>query len=52
MPEYQGMYRTIVDADTGEILYCKQLIKTLAVQGNVYLVDGEGSRQLTNFQGL
>jgi extracellular elastinolytic metalloproteinase len=49
MPKYAGMYRTIVDADTGEILYCKQLIKNVAAQGNIYRVDGGGSRQITDF---
>ena len=48
MPEYQGMYRTIVDADTGEILYCKQLIVSVAARGNVYHVDGGGSRENTD----
>ena len=40
MPAYAGQYRTIIDAETGEILYCRQLIYTIAARGNVYLLDG------------
>ncbi|MCF6159182.1 MAG: hypothetical protein E3K32_11600 [wastewater metagenome] len=50
MPNYEGQYRTMVDAETGEILYCKQLVQSVAAQGNVYLVDGNtGSRQMIHF---
>lgn len=50
MPNYEGQYRTMVDAETGEILYCKQLVRSAVARGNVYHVDGEeGSRQMTNF---
>ena len=40
MPGYQGQYRTIVDADNGEILYCHQMVQTVAARGNVYRIDG------------
>lgn len=49
MPDYQGKYRTIVDADNGEIYYCRQLILYIAAQGNVYHVDGDSQRQMTDF---
>ena len=49
MPAYEGQYRTMVDANSGEILYCHQLVQTVAAQGNVYLVDGGSPRQMTNF---
>jgi extracellular elastinolytic metalloproteinase len=49
LPNYEGQYRTIVDAETGEILYCKQLILYVAARGNVYVRDGAGARQMVNF---
>ncbi len=51
MPNYEGHYRTIVDAENGEILYCRQLIQFVAARGNVYHVDGGSPRQMTNFPG-
>ena len=32
MPGYAGEYRTIVDAKDGEILYCRQLVQTVAAR--------------------
>jgi extracellular elastinolytic metalloproteinase len=49
MPDYEGQYRTLVDAESGEILYCRQLVQFVAAQGNVYRVDGGSNRQMTNF---
>jgi extracellular elastinolytic metalloproteinase len=54
MPNYEGQYRTIVaadaeDADTGEILYCRQILNTVAARGNVYLVDGADARRTVDF---
>ena len=50
MPNYEGQYRAIVDADSGEILYCHQLVKfQVAARGDVYHVDGGGARQMTDF---
>ncbi len=49
MPEYAGQYFTIVDADSGRILYCHQLMQFVAASGNVYRVDGGSARQMTNF---
>ncbi|HEX2014771.1 MAG TPA: M36 family metallopeptidase, partial [Nitrososphaera sp.] len=52
MPGYKGQYRTIVDAKTGEILYCRQLMKSVAARGNVYRIDGGSGQQMTNFPRL
>ncbi|MGH3118463.1 MAG: M36 family metallopeptidase, partial [Gaiellales bacterium] len=49
MPDHEGQYRTMVDAETGEILYCKQLVKSVLARGSVYLADGGGARQMTTF---
>lgn len=49
LPHYEGQYRTIVDAETGEILYCRQLMEFVAARGNVYRVDGGSSRQMMEF---
>lgn len=49
MPYHAGKYRTIIDAKTGDILYCSQLIKYQKAQGNVYTVNGQGDRQMVNF---
>lgn len=49
MPDFAGQYRTLVDAETAEILYCHQLVHAVAARGNVYRVDGASPRQMTNF---
>ncbi len=49
MPEYAGQYVTLVDASSGEILYCHQIVNTVAAVGNVYRVDGGTPRQKTSF---
>jgi hypothetical protein len=49
MPGYAGQYNTIVDAATGDILYCHQLIPTALATGNVYRVDGGSARVQTDF---
>ena len=49
MPGYAGQYRTMVDALTGDILYCHQLMQSVTARGNVYRVDGAGARQITVF---
>ena len=49
MPEKAGQYRTLVHADTGNILYCRQLMQTVMARGNVYHVDGGSNRQMTDF---
>jgi len=49
MPEGWGQYRTLVDANTGEILYCRQLMTMAAGRGNVYREDGGSAREVTDF---
>jgi extracellular elastinolytic metalloproteinase len=49
MPNFAGQYRTLVDAQTGEILFCRQLLHTVIGRGNVFQVDGGSQRQLTDF---
>src|SRR2546421_1943446 len=49
MPSGEGLYRTLVDAGTGDILYCHQLMNYVAAKGNVFLVDGDGPRKIVNF---
>ena len=48
MPKFEGQYRVIVDAQTGEILYSHQLMKSLTFRGNVFKVDGGQPRQMTD----
>lgn len=48
MPDYASQYQTIVDADSGEILYCRQTVQTVAARGNVYRTDGN-EREMTDF---
>jgi extracellular elastinolytic metalloproteinase len=49
MPDYDGQYRTIVDAENGEILYCRQIGWFLMARGHVHPVDGKGQREWTSF---
>lgn len=49
MPNYQEQYRTLVDAQNGDIIYCHQLVQSAAGQGNVYHENGGNPRQMTNF---
>ncbi|MBI3796747.1 MAG: M36 family metallopeptidase, partial [Deltaproteobacteria bacterium] len=49
MPAHDGQYDTIVDANSGNILYCHQLVQYVAARGNVYRVDGSSARQMTAF---
>lgn len=49
MPNYRGQYRAIVDAETGEILYCRQILQSVAARGNVYHGDGGSPRQIADF---
>lgn len=51
MPGHEGQYRTLVDAQDahGEILYCQDLVLTLAARGNVFRVDGGRPREMTAF---
>lgn len=49
LPQFAGQYRTLVDAHDGSILYCRQLVRSIAARGNVYRVDGAAGRQWTDF---
>jgi extracellular elastinolytic metalloproteinase len=49
MPNYEGQYRTMIDAETGEVLYSHQLVQHIEARGNVYRVDGSESRQMRDF---
>ncbi len=49
MPGYLDQYRAIVDAENGEVLYCKQLIQQLLGRGNVFERDGASGRRLVDF---
>jgi extracellular elastinolytic metalloproteinase len=48
MPEGTGRYDTVVDADTGEILYCRRTDQTVVARGNVYLTDPRQPRAMTD----
>jgi len=49
MPEGQGQFRTLVDAQSAEILFCRQLMQSVRGRGNVFRVDGGSARQVTDF---
>ena len=49
MPENSGQFRTIVDAENGDILFCRQLMNSLTVRGNVFLPDGATPRAVRDF---
>jgi extracellular elastinolytic metalloproteinase len=48
MPQGAGQYLIIVDANSGDILYSRQLADLLIAQGAVYAIDGT-TRQLMSF---
>jgi extracellular elastinolytic metalloproteinase len=48
MPEHAGQYHAIVDADSGEVLFCRQLVQTVIARGNVYRKNGD-VREMTDF---
>ena len=49
MPGFAGQYRVVVDAASGEVLYCRQLVQTVAARGSVFPVDGDGQRRTSEF---
>lgn len=49
LPGHTDAYRTLVDAETGEILYCRQLAQFALGRGNVYRVDGGSAREMVDF---
>jgi extracellular elastinolytic metalloproteinase len=48
-PGPSAQFYTIVDAETGEILYCKDLMVWVAARGNVFVRDGASRRQPLDF---
>ncbi|HEV2756785.1 MAG TPA: M36 family metallopeptidase [Actinomycetota bacterium] len=48
-PNHFAAYKTLVDAESGRILYCRQTVQHVAATGNVYRVDGSTARQSTPF---
>jgi extracellular elastinolytic metalloproteinase len=49
MPGHAAQYRVVVDAGSGEVLYCRQLVQTVAARGSVFPVDGAGARRTSEF---
>jgi extracellular elastinolytic metalloproteinase len=49
MPRQKGQFRTIVDSETGGILYCTQLLQFIAARGSVFRDNAAGQRQIVNF---
>ncbi len=49
MPNYEGQYRVMVDAETGEILYSHQLISSIRIKGSVFRKDGAVPRDVVDF---
>ncbi|MFQ6023200.1 MAG: M36 family metallopeptidase [Acidiferrobacterales bacterium] len=49
MPDYDEQFRTLVDAESGEVLYCRQLMHFVVARGNVFHVHGGNARQMTDF---
>lgn len=49
MPNFAGQYRVLVDAENGEILYSKQLMRSILARGNIFRQDGSQARQMTEF---
>ena len=49
MPGYADQFRTIVDAETGEILYSHQEVPSVRARGNVFPADGDDPRRMLDF---
>jgi extracellular elastinolytic metalloproteinase len=47
--DYEEQYRTVVDAETEEVLFCTQLVNSVVARGNVYQVDGGRPRAMVEF---
>jgi extracellular elastinolytic metalloproteinase len=45
MPGFAAQYRVVVDAAGGEVLYCRQQVRTVAARASVFPVDGSGTRR-------
>jgi hypothetical protein len=46
MPKFAGQYSTIVDANTGEVLYNQHIMQTLRAHMNVYRINGGNRREM------
>lgn len=44
-----SIIHTLVDTETGEIVFCRQMVRFVIARGNVFRVDGKGPRQMTDF---
>lgn len=49
LPDRSSQYRTIIDANNGEVLYSRQLIQGILARGNVFPTDGGEARQVVDF---
>jgi len=49
LPDAEGQYRTMIDANDGSVLYCCQLMQWIIGRGNVYQIDGSENRRMINF---
>lgn len=49
MPGYQEQYRTVVDAHSGEIVYCRQLVQAVLGRGDVFGVGNPPARSWVPF---
>jgi extracellular elastinolytic metalloproteinase len=49
LPNDEGQFRIMVDAENSRILYCAQLMQFVKARGNVFRTNGSGQRQMTNF---
>lgn len=49
LPDTQGQYRTMIDANDGSVLYCCQLMQWILGRGNIYQVDGSENRSMIGF---
>ena len=49
MPNLEGQYRVIVDAMSGQVLYCRQLMRFIFGRGQVFPLSGDSARQAVAF---
>lgn len=49
MPNFAGQYRTIVDAETGHILYNRQLMNFVKAKGKIHQKNGEETPEMVDF---
>lgn len=49
MPDEVAQYFLIVDAGSGDVLYCRQRTETIAAAGNVYRRDASSPREMVPF---